>query len=337
MKKSAVVLFNLGGPDSLESVEPFLFNLFCDPDIFNIPFGQKLLARMISRRRAPKVRERYRRIGGSSPINAWTEKQRSMLEAAIRQKGRDVTVHMAMRYWHPLIQKAADDLSGQDYERIVLLPLFPQYSKTTTGSAFNEWKRRFKGDSAGLSCVSSYHDHPAYVAAVNERIDEAMGRFPEKARGDVRILFSAHGIPERMVKKGDPYSRQIGETVQAVMTARNFSHPHHLCFQSRVGPVKWLSPSTEETIRNLGAENRKHLIVVPISFVSDHIETLYELDVEYREVAEAAGIENFVVMKGLNDSATFIGALKDIVLDALGKNGMPCERVGVRRSGKIKN
>jgi ferrochelatase len=326
MKKTAVVLFNLGGPDSLESVEPFLFNLFCDPDIFNIPFGQRLLARFISRRRAPKVQERYRLIGGSSPINDWTEKQRCMLEAALAQEGRDVVVYTAMRYWHPLIQKVADELSGSDYERIVLLPLFPQFSKTTTGSAFNEWERTFHGSAAMLSRVSSYHDHPAYIAAVNGRIDEAMKQFPANARADVRILFSAHGIPESLVKKGDPYSRQIGETVQAVMKARHFSHTHHLCFQSRVGPVKWLSPATEETIRRLGAEGRKHLLVVPISFVSDHIETLHELDVEYREVAVAAGVENFIVMEGLNDSETFIGALKDIVKNNLKNNGLTQSR-----------
>jgi len=316
-KKSAIVLFNLGGPDSLESVEPFLFNLFCDPDIFNIPFGQKLLARMISRRRAPKVMARYRKIGGSSPINPWTERQRSMLEAALARAGRGITVHAAMRYWHPLIKKVAGDLSGPEYGRIVLLPLFPQYSRTTTGSAFNEWERTFRGGSAAVIRSASYHDHPAYIAAVNERIDEAMARFPEGAGGEVEILFSAHGIPEKLVKKGDPYSRQIEETVRAVMAARNFSHPHHLCFQSRVGPVKWLSPSTEETIQSLGRENRKHLLVVPISFVSDHIETLYELDVEYREVARAAGIETFVVTQGLNDSGTFVSALKDLALKGL--------------------
>jgi ferrochelatase len=321
MKKNAVVLFNLGGPDSLEAVEPFLFNLFCDPDIFNIPLGQRLLASFISRRRAPKVQERYRHIGGSSPINSWTEKQRSMLEAALVEVGMDVAVHTAMRYWHPLIRKAADELSGTGYERIVLLPLFPHFSKTTTGSAFNEWRRRFHGNSDILSHVFSYHDHPAYIEAVNERIDEAIERFPADTRDDVQILFSAHGIPESLVKKGDPYSRQIGETVQGVMTARHFSHPHHLCFQSRVGPVKWLSPSTDDTIRKLGAENRKHLLVVPISFVSDHIETLHELDVEYRAVAGMAGIENFIVMKGLNDSQAFIHALKSIVLEELKAHG----------------
>jgi ferrochelatase len=319
MNKTAVVLFNLGGPDSLESVEPFLFNLFCDPDIFTLPFGQKLFARMISRRRAPKVAERYRQIGGGSPINFWTEKQRSMLEAALRPEGGDIAVHTAMRYWHPLVGKAAGELSAPDFEKIVLAPLYPQFSKTTTGSSFNEWERTYSGPADRVIHIGSYHDHHGYVAAVNERIDEALETFPVAVREEVQILFSAHGIPEGLVKKGDPYSRQIGETVDAVMEARDFSHSHHLCFQSRVGPVKWLSPYTEDTIRKLGAEHRKHLLVVPISFVSDHIETLYELDVEYREVALAAGVETYRVMRGLNDSETFVGALKELVLAALGR------------------
>ena len=317
MKKTAVVLFNLGGPDALASVEPFLFNLFCDPDIFNIPFGQRLFARVVSRRRAPKVHARYRHIGGSSPINMWTERQRAMLEASLREDVEGVTVHTAMRYWHPLIQVAAAELSSHPRDRIVLLPLYPHYSVTTTGSAFNEWQRRYSGDAAVVTRVSSYHDHPGYIAAVNERIDQALGRFPGAVQAEVRILFSAHGIPEKLVKKGDPYSDQIHKTVSAVMAARRFSHRHHLCFQSRVGPVKWLSPSTEEMIRFLAADRRNHLLVVPISFVSDHIETLFELDVEYRQVAEAAGIENYHVMTGLNDSGTFVAALKDIALKAL--------------------
>lgn len=315
-KKTAIVLLNLGGPDSLESVEPFLFNLFSDPDIFNLPFGQKLFARMISRRRAPKVMERYRQIGGSSPINSWTEKQRAMLEAALEEAGREASVHTAMRYWRPMIHEVAATLSSPGDDRIVLLPLYPHYSKTTTGSAFNEWKRWYRGNETALTFVREYHDHPLYIDAVNGRIDEAMARFPETVRGDVDILFSAHGIPERLVKKGDPYSHQIEETVAAIMAARRLSHPHHLCFQSRVGPVKWLEPSTEDTIRKLGAENRKHLLVVPISFVSDHIETLHELGMEYRGVAEAAGIENYQVMEGLNDSPIFIDALKAIALAA---------------------
>lgn len=319
MKKTAVVLFNLGGPDSLGSVQPFLFNLFCDPDIFKIPLGQRLFARIVSRQRAPKVEARYRHIGGHSPINAWTERQRGMLEASLRGDVEGVSVHTAMRYWHPLIRKVAGELSAHPYERIVLLPLYPQYSITTTGSAFNEWERCYSGDTAVVTRISSYHEHPGYIAAINERIDETLGRFPETVQAEVRILFSAHGIPERLVKKGDPYSDQIHKTVSAVMAARHFSHRYNLCFQSRVGPVKWLSPSTEETIRFLAADRNKHLLVVPISFVSDHIETLYELDVEYRQVAEAAGIENYHVMTGLNDSQLFVDALKGIAMKALGE------------------
>ena len=316
-KKSAVVLLNLGGPDSPESVAPFLFNLFSDPDIFHFPFARKWLARLISRRRAPKVQDRYRKIGGSSPINSWTECQRALLEAALGGALEGVSVHTAMRYWHPLIEKVAGAMSVPEYERIVLIPLYPQYSFTTTGSAINEWNRNFSGDKSVLSPVSSYHDHPLYIAAVNERIDEAIGRFPVGVRDDIQILFSAHGIPERLVKKGDPYRDQIHESVDAVMAVRNFSHAHRLCFQSRVGPVKWLTPSIEETLRSLAARGKKHLLVVPISFVSDHIETLYELDIQYRGVAETAGVENYHVMRGLNDSAAFIDALKDIASKAL--------------------
>ncbi len=317
MKKTAVVLLNLGGPDSLESVQPFLYNLFRDPDIFNIPFGQRLFARVISRRRAPKVIARYRHVGGNSPINMWTERQREMLEVSLGKDVDGVSVYTAMRYWHPLVQKVAKALMEESCDRIVLLPLYPHYSITTTGSAFNEWQRCYSGDPAAVKRISSYHEHPGYIAAINDRIDETLGRFPDAIRPEVHILFSAHGIPERLVKKGDPYSGQIQKTVSAVMSARRFSHPHHVGFQSRVGPVKWLSPSTQEMIRSLADDRGKHLLVVPISFVSDHIETLYELDVEYRQVAAAAGIENYHVMKGLNDSRTFVDALREIVLKAL--------------------
>lgn len=319
MKNIAVVLFNMGGPDSLASVRPFLFNLFRDPDIFKIPFGQRLFAWIISRRRAPKVMERYRHIGGHSPINMWTERQRAMLETSLAKEVEEIRVHAAMRYWHPLIREAAENLSKSPPERIVLLPLYPHYSITTTGSAFNEWRRRYSGNGSAVVRISSYHVHPGYIAAVNERIDENLKRFPEAVRSEVRILFSAHGTPERLVKNGDPYSEQIHQTVSAVMSARRFSHRYHLSFQSRVGPVRWLSPSTAETIRFMAADRRKHLLVVPISFVSDHIETLYELDVEYRQLAEAAGILNYHVMTGLNDSQTFVNALKDIVIKALGR------------------
>ncbi len=317
MKKDAIILLNMGGPDSLDAVQPFLFNLFCDHDIFRFPFAQKCLARVISRRRAPKVIEKYKAIGGKSPINEWTEIQRIMLEKKVQKQMPLCDVYVGMRYWRPMIRKTAEAAAHENYDHVILLPLYPHYSVTTTGSAFNEWKRSFTNQRAKQTYVQEYHDHPEYIKALNERIVAAIQQFPEKKRHDVQILFSAHGTPASMEKKGDPYSTQIKKTVSLVMKARGHSHGHHLCFQSRVGPVKWLGPSTVNTIKSLAGQNKKNLLVVPISFVSDHLETLHEIGMEYRHLAETQGIENFVVMKGLNNSQTFINALNDIALKAL--------------------
>ena len=313
MRKIAVVLFNLGGPDSLEAVEPFLFNLFCDPDIFNLPFGQKLFAKIISSRRAPKIVGEYKLIGGKSPINEWTEKQRSMLEKNLRKDYPSLDVHIAMRYWKLLTDETVAKVEKANYEKIILLPLYPHYSITTTGSSFNEWKRHYKGEASKLVFINDYYADEKYVAAINQRIDETILQFPEKIRREVQIVFSAHGTPVSLVKKGDPYSNHIKETVNAVMNARKHSHEHHLCFQSKVGPMKWLEPTTASMIEELAQENKKNLLIVPISFVSDHVETLYELDIEYRHVADKCGIENYIVMKGLNDSELFIESLTEIV------------------------
>lgn len=313
MQKIAVVLFNLGGPDSLEAVEPFLFNLFCDPDIFNLPFGQKLFAKIISSRRAPKIIGEYKLIGEKSPINEWTEKQRSMLEKNLRKDYLSLDVHIAMRYWKPLTDETVAKVEKANYEKIILLPLYPHYSITTTGSSFNEWKRHYKGETSKLVFINDYYIDEKYIAAINQRIDETILQFPEKVRNEVQIVFSAHGTPVSLVKKGDPYSNHIKETVKAVMDARKHSHDHHLCFQSKVGPMKWLEPATASMIEGLALKNKKNLLIVPISFVSDHVETLYELDIEYRHVADKCGIENYIVMKGLNDSELFSEALAEIV------------------------
>ncbi len=322
MLKQAVILFNLGGPDTLEAIEPFLFNLFCDTDIFKIPVGQKLFAKLVSRLRARKVREKYRQIGGKSPINKWTEIQRSMLQNELQKKVSDVEVYTAMRYWNPLIRNVANKISDENFDKIVLLPLYPHYSITTTGSSFNEWKRFYKGDMDRLQFVSDYFDNHTYISALNDRINEAVLRFPEQVRSDIQMIFSAHGTPERLVKEGDPYSGQIKKTVEIVMADRNFLHDYHLCFQSKVGPVKWLEPSTDKMIEELGRKNKKHLLIIPISFVSDHIETLHELDIEYRDIACRANIENFIVMTGLNDSRLFCAALKEIALKELQENNI---------------
>lgn len=313
MSKISVVLFNLGGPDSIESVEPFLYNLFCDPDIFKIPFGQRLFARIISSRRAPKVADEYKLIGGKSPINEWTEIQRRMLEKDLREINPSVDVYVAMRYWKPLTEETVYKVESGRYRKIILLPLYPHYSITTTGSSFNEWNRKYKADKSKFVYINSYPSNTNYIAALNQRIDEALLNFPENIRKNVQLVFSAHGTPISLVKKGDPYSYQIKETIDTVMNARKFSHQHHLCYQSKVGPMKWLEPATDTMIEILASSGYKHLLIIPVSFVSDHIETLFELDIEYRHVADEKGIENYFVMKGLNDSQLFINALVELV------------------------
>jgi len=314
MKKVAVILLNLGGPDSLDAIEPFLYNLFSDKDIFKIPIGQKLFAKIISSRRAPKVKTEYEQIGGSSPINCWTEKQAMMLEEALNKDSAiEYKVTFAMRYWNPLIKDVAVEINDNDYDKIILLPLYPHYSITTTGSSFNEWNRFYTGDKSKLLMVDNYQTNEKYIAAINKRIDEGLNKFDESIRKDVRLLFSAHGTPISLVKNGDPYSHHIKETMDAVIKQRNYDHEHHLCFQSKVGPVKWLEPSTDNMIRQMAEEGNKHLLIIPVAFVSDHVETLFELDIEYRHVADEVKIENYIVMEGLNDSEIFVDALKDEV------------------------
>ena len=317
MPKTAVVLFNLGGPDSLEAIEPFLYNLFRDPDIFNLPFGQKLFAKFISSRRASKVAEEYKLIGGKSPIGEWTEIQRSMLESNLRMINSSIDVFIAMRYWKPLTEETVHKIETYQYDKVILLPLYPHYSIATTGSSFNEWNRYYKGDASKLVYIRDYFLNDKYIASINQRIDETILSFPEAIRSDIQIVFSAHGTPVSFVKKGDPYSFQIKETVEAVMSARKYSHQFCVCFQSKVGPLKWLEPSTAKMIENLAFQNRKNLLIVPISFVSDHVETLFELNIEYRHVADKFGIENYIVMNGLNDSNLFVESLAELAKEKM--------------------
>lgn len=312
MNGTAVVLFNLGGPDSLEAVQPFLANLFSDRDIFKLPF-QDFMANFIARKRAPKVIEEYKLIGGKSPIGYWTEIQRKMLEERLRRFNPDIDVYTAMRYWHPLTKAVAEEVQKKNYQRIVLLPLYPHYSVSTTGSSFNEWKREYKGDQSKLLYINEYSTNATYVRAINQRIDEALLKFPEQVRSQVQLVFSAHGTPVSYVKKGDPYSKQIKQTVSHIMKLRGNSHEYHECYQSKVGPVKWLEPATDKMIEELASKGKKHLLLIPISFVSDHVETLFELGIEYKHVADKVGIENYIVMTGLNDSPLFADALSEVV------------------------
>lgn len=222
-------------------------------------------------------------------------------------------VFVAMRYWHPLTEEAVASIVRDSFDQIVLLPLYPQYSRVTSGSSLNEWNRQYalKGNHARMTTVRDFYQHPLYLDALVERINQALARFP--AGAEVHLLFSAHGVPESVIRADDPYQEQTEATVRLVMERGGWGHPHQLCYQSKVGPGRWLAPALHTTLPALHAAGARHLLVVPISFVTDHIETLYEIDVEAREQAGALGFGQFEMMPALNDSPLFIGALADLV------------------------
>jgi protoporphyrin/coproporphyrin ferrochelatase len=317
-RRIGVVLFQLGGPDTLEAIEPFLFNLFSDPDIIDFPFariGRKPLAKLISSTRARKVQHHYATIGGGSPIRRFTEQQARALQLKLADSGLNARCFVAMRYWHPFTAKAIEQLCAAQCDEVVLLPLYPHYSSTTTGSSLNEWRRLFRKD-IPVHCVGPFYRHELYLRALVEKIDEALVRFSDPDRPE--IVFSAHSVPVVVIEKGDPYQRQIEETVELVMQRGGWRNPHRLCYQSKVGASKWLKPSLRAVLRELSAENKREVCIVPISFVSDHVETLGEIDHEARAEAAKLGIKRFEMTSGLNDSPTFIGALADLVGTAIG-------------------
>ena len=316
-RRVGIVLFQLGGPDTLEAIEPFLYNLFCDPDIIDFPFariGRKPLAKLISTTRARKVQHHYATIGGGSPIRPNTERQARALERELRAQGMDVQCFVAMRYWHPFTQEAVEQIRAAQCDDIVLLPLYPQYSSTTTGSSLNEWRRWFHDDSP-VHCVEAFYRNPAYLDSVVEKVNEALSRFADPSRPE--IVFSAHSIPLSVIEKGDPYQRHIEETVRLLAERGGWSNPHRLCYQSKVGASRWLQPSLHHTLRQLSNERVREVCVVPVAFVSDHVETLGEIDHEARHEAQRLGITQFEMSAGLNDSPKFMQALAQIVRDAL--------------------
>ncbi|HVA93703.1 MAG TPA: ferrochelatase [Candidatus Dormibacteraeota bacterium] len=315
-KKIGIVLFQLGGPDSANAVEPFLYNLFCDPDIidfFGAWFARRPLARWIARKRAAVVQKNYDAIGGHSPIRALTERQARALEAALAPHC-DAKCFIAMRYWNPLTAEAAAQVRAWNAPELVLLPLYPQYSFATTSSSLKEWKRVFhpNGNAPQSHTVETFFSHPLYVQAVAEKIALSLTHFDEPDRA--HIVFSAHGLPLSLIERGDPYAKQVEETVRLVMRQGGWKNPHTLAYQSKVGRREWLSPSLTDTIDRLGRAGEKHLLVVPVAFVTEHIETLHEINIEARERAHKLGIEQFEMMPAVGDSPTFISALADLVL-----------------------
>jgi protoporphyrin/coproporphyrin ferrochelatase len=330
-KRVGIVLFQLGGPDSLEAVEPFLLNLFLDPDIIPLgPLGilRRPIAKLISSRRSIPVAGKYAEIGRRSPIGLLTERQRVRLVEALSPSIEPIAV-TAMRYWYPMSAEAADALrKAEPLDDIVLLPLYPHFSYATTLSSLKEWRRVYgpPNGRAKEHTVGQFYDHPLYIQAVVQRIGSVLRQFPDSSR--IHLVFSAHGLPMSLVEKGDPYPKQIETTVRLVceLGARQYAgwpRTHLLCYQSRVGPAKWLQPPLTATIERLGHEGVKEVLVVPISFVTEHIETLHEINIEARIEATNFGIHTFRMMPAVGDSALFITALKDLVLRAVGMDTEP--------------
>ena len=318
-KKIGVVLFQLGGPDSPDAVEPFLYNLFSDPDIINFPLAwmaRRPLARYISHRRAAVVRAHYDAIGGRSPIRLLTERQARKLEQSLAPDF-DVRCWVAMRYWNPLTAETAAAVSATPLDALVLLPLYPQYSFATTLSSMKEWNRIYRPASGAPSAknITEFHTHPLYIEALTEKLNTSLSHFDDP--NGAYLVFSAHGLPLSLIERGDPYQRQVEETVSAVMARGGWPNGHMLCYQSRVGRQKWLEPSIAQTLPRLTQAGKKHLLIIPISFVTEHIETLHEINMEAREEALAAGVLQFEMMPALGDSPIFISALADLVRGAL--------------------
>lgn len=312
--KLAVVLFNLGGPDSPEAVEPFLRNLFSDPAILSVPgIVRGPLAWFIARRRAPVARAIYDKIGGRSPIVEETQKQARALEAALATQGHEAKAFIAMRCWKPFSDDAAKAVKAWGADRIVLLPLYPQYSTTTTGSSLTDWARaaRVAGLTRPTHRVCCYPWNGGFIAAAAGLIRETLAK--AKPGLSYRLLLSAHGLPERTIASGDPYRWQVEKTAEALIAALAIPGlDAQVCYQSRVGPLQWIGPSTDSEIRRAGAEG-KGVIVAPIAFVSEHSETLVELDIEYAHLAREAGVADYLRVPTVGDSAAFIDGLAGLV------------------------
>jgi ferrochelatase len=319
--KLGVLLFNLGGPETLRDVKPFLYRLFSDPEIIHVKWAplRKAIAYTIATLRRKTSEGYYSQIGGGSPLRRLTEEQARALAEEFKRRGKNVETFVGMCTWHPFLNEAVSKIESSDLDALVILPLFPHYSVTTTGSGFSILHglvdNRPSFQKLKLHWVRQWPDQPTYIESFVEAIQGELKKFdnPEK----VHLLFSAHSIPESYVWNGDPYLDQTKLSVERIMDRLGRKNPHQLSFQSKIGPVKWLEPFTNDVITKLGKDGIDDVLVVPISFVSEHIETLYELDILYKKVAAEAGVANFRRVPALNSDAVFIRALAEIVEDAV--------------------
>ncbi len=319
-ERIAVILFQLGGPDSINSVEEFLYNLFSDPDIFDFPFAsiiRKPLALLISSNRVRIIQHHYISIGGKSPILELTDQQAAALENELK-KYFDAKVFVAMRYFYPKIGNVVEKLLKTNFDRYILLPLYPQYSKTTTGSSLNEWERQCRKQKfipKNLTIIKNFYNNDLYIEALVDQINTTLKKFTANQE-EITIVFSAHGVPLNLIETGDPYKEQIEKTVEFVMRKGMWRSKHILCYQSKVGLLKWLEPSLINTVTKLVTEGEKYLLIVPISFVSEHLETLYEINIQVRQLANELGVEQYEMMPALNAHPKFIEALKNEVIQS---------------------
>jgi protoporphyrin/coproporphyrin ferrochelatase len=323
-----ITLLNLGGPDSLQAVRPFLYNLFSDRQIIRLgpPFMQKPLAWLISTIRSKKTEQYYRLIGGKSPILDITKAQAKALEDSLNSELRtensplSFKVYIGMRYWHPFIEDVIPEMHKNGIRKIVALSLYPQYSIATSGSSLAKFSEVAAKHEIETYCIASWHNHALYIDALVDIIKKGLESFSRgsNADPDIHVLFSAHGLPQKIIDEGDPYVQQTMETIEEI--TRRIKIKKHISYQSRSGPVKWLGPSTEEKLMEIAGEGIKNILVVPISFVSDHIETLYEIDILYKSLAEKLGV-NLRRTDSLNTHPVFIQALGDIVKKGLKEKG----------------
>lgn len=325
--KVGVLLLNLGGPEKLDEVQPFLFNLFADPDIIRLPpslaWLQKPLAALVSTLRAPKSREGYESIGGGSPLRRITEAQAEALRSALQGSGLQTQVYVGMRYWKPFTEDALEELKRDGVTQLVVLPLYPQFSISTSGSSLRLLEKLFKEDGylRGIkhTVIPSWYERKGYIKAMADLICNELDKFSSPE--EVEIFFSAHGVPKSYVEEaGDPYREEMEDCVRLIMTEvaqRGINNHHTLAYQSRVGPVEWLKPYTDESIVHLAQQGTKALLAVPVSFVSEHIETLEEIDVEYRDLALDCGIQEWGRVPALDTDPTFINDLAQAVMEAL--------------------
>ena len=326
----AIVLFNLGGPDRPESVQPFLFNLFNDPAIISAPTALRwLLAKLMARRRTPVARAIYDHLGGGSPLLANTEAQARALEPLLQDLGT-ARCFIAMRYWNPLIEEAAAAVKRFGPDRILLLPLYPQFSTTTTGSSWRAWQRaaRAAGLAAPTTLLCCYPRQAGFVQAIAALVREGLA--VAAAAGRPRLLFSAHGLPKRIVARGDPYQWQVEQSCAAVVAALGRSDlDWGVCYQSRVGPLEWIGPATDAEIARAGQEGVP-VVLVPIAFVSEHSETLVELDIEYGKLALRAGVPAYIRVPTVSVAPAFIEGLGGLVRRALESGGSALSGEGGR-------